>query len=419
MKRSYELKQQIDAKNRQLADLFRAGGDDLNLSDDQVAEIKRLNAEVTDLAKQRDAAVELEAIEAKANAAVQQRGSDREQDRAIQPGRAAERDDQQRTVKDIGTRFMEAARARQEKGLDTRRFSLTLDDYDLTAQMRGQKATMTTSAGFAAPNNRTDVVVLSAQRRPVVADLIPQDTTTLSVIKYMEETTATNAAAPVAEGATKPESTLAFTERSQNVEKIATLLPVTDEQLDDVPTVRQLIDNRLTLFLQLAEETQLLSGSGVSPNLQGFLTKTGIQTQAKGADPAPDAVYKAMIKIAIGSAGTGSDASASGIIFNPLDWQTIRLLRTADGEYLWGSPMDAGPERIWGLPIVQTTAMTQGTALVGDFAMFSHISRRMGIRIDVGYVNDQFARNQQTIRAEQRLSLEIYRAAAFVTVTGL
>lgn len=420
MKRKYELQQEIDAKNQKLASLFEAGGKDLNLNDDQVIEIRQLNAELTDLGKQRDTAAELEDIEARTKQHRAHGPTEQEKARDAQPHREQrEQDEQPREVKAIGERVYAYAKELQAKGLGTRRFALDLDDYDLTSHFRGQKATMTTAAGFAAANPRTSTVVMSAQRRPVVADLIPQDTTDLSVINYMEETTATNGATAVAEGGTKPESALAFTARSENVRKIATLLPVTDEQLDDAPSIRALIDNRLTLFLQLEEERELLSGTGVAPEMQGFLTKTGVQTQAKGTDPTPDAVYKAMVKISIGSGGTGSDASASGVIFNPLDWQEVRLLRTADGQYIWGAPTEIGPERIWGLPVVITTAMTEGTALVGDFALFSHISRKMGIRIDVGWINAQFAQNIQTIRAEERLSLEIYRAAAFCTVTGI
>ncbi len=76
------------------------------------------------------------------------------------------------------------------------------------------------------------------------------------------------------------------------MEKIATTLPVTDEQLSDVPSLRAQIDNRLSLQILQEEEDQLLTGDGSTPNLQGFLTKSGVQTQAKSSDTVPDAIYK-------------------------------------------------------------------------------------------------------------------------------
>jgi HK97 family phage major capsid protein len=410
VKEKYEIAQAMQAKRQRLSELFK-GFPDCTLTTEQAEEADRLNGELKDLGEKFDRAAQLEAIAINNERELQRlKGLPQERERERPAGQR-----QEPSGKSIGQRFAEHATVVAFKGVAKRQFGVAFEDVDpVEALSHGRKTTMSTSAGYAPPNPRTGQVVLSAQRRPVVADLIPQDATDLTVIKYMEETTFTNAAAALAQSGSFAEAALAFTERSNTVEKIGASLPVTDEQLDDVPSVRAVIDNRLILMLQLSEEDELLNGSGTTPHLVGFLNKAGVQTQAKGGDPTPDAVFKAMTKVRY----TGF-ADPTGAIFHPNDWQDIRLLRTADGVYIWGSPADAGPERIWGTPIVQTTAMTENTGLVGDFALYSHISRKMGIQIAVGWVNAQFTAGQQTIRIEERLALEIYRAASFCTVTGI
>jgi HK97 family phage major capsid protein len=231
----------------------------------------------------------------------------------------------------------------------------------------------------------------------------------------MEETTFTNAAAETAEAGTYPEAALALTEQTSPVRKIAVFLPVTDEQLEDVPQVQGYLNNRLPFFLRQRLDGQVLNGNGTAPNLRGFLNVVGIQTQAKGADPVPDAIYKAMTKIRV----TGR-ATPGTVIIHPNDWQDIRLLRTADGLYIWGSPADQGPERIWGLPIVQADSLTEGTALVGDFAGYSELASRRGIEVKVSDSHGTFfVEGKQAVRADFRVALVVYRPEAFCSVTGI
>src|SRR5205823_5127981 len=145
-------------------------------------------------------------------------------------------------------------------------------------------------------------------------------------VLFMEETTATNAAVETSEGSAYPADTFAFTERTSPVRKIAAYLPITDEQLDDVPQVQEYINNRLVFFLRQRLDLQVMSGNGTPPNLTGLVNVAGIQTQAKGADPGPDAIYKGIVKVQV----TGR-AAPSAVLIHPTDYQNVRLLRTAEG----------------------------------------------------------------------------------------
>lgn len=279
----------------------------------------------------------------------------------------------------------------------------------------GLKTLFQTSAGWLPESLRTGQVVDAVTRPLQILDIMPVGQTGMANIVYMLETTRTHAAAERDEGAAAAESTFVLTEQTSPVREIADSIPVTDIQLEDVPMVSSYLDGRLRFGIRQRFDTQIIAGDGVAPNLEGIVNVTGILTQAKGTDPIPDAVYKAMTKVRV----TGR-AVPTHYVTHPNDWQEVRLLRTADGIYIWGNPSEAGPERIWGLPVVQNESLAENTGLVGSFepAWISLFERR-GVVIERGFVGTQFTEGKQTIRGSMRAALVVFRPPAFATVTGI
>lgn len=279
----------------------------------------------------------------------------------------------------------------------------------------GLKTLFETGAGFAPESLRTGRLVEAATRPIDVLDLIPTSPINSPVEKYMLETTRTHASAEKAEGIAYAESTFVWTEQTSNVRKITDSIPVTDEQLEDESQIAGLLDQRLRFGLRQRLDSQVLVGDGTAPNLQGFLDAGFItQTQAKGADPTMDAIYKGMTLVRY----TGR-ANPTAVIMHPNDWQDVRLLRTASGDYIFGSPSTPGAQTLWGLPVALSTAVTEGNAIVGDFANFCRIGEKRGVLVEVGYSGTQFVEGKRTIRASLRACFTVYRINAFCIVTGV
>lgn len=414
-KSARQLTEMLSEKSAELNKVFedhtveKDGEKSYDFTVEQIEDVRKRNDELTDIGKALDETRIIEKMAGDAKAA-----QDRAERTVTRPpfpvgDQDADGRRERRNDKTLGRLFTETKVYQDSSKSHGSHFGADVE-HEL-------KTTMTRAAGFAPANDRTDVVVPFALRRVVVQDYIPEVPTDLDSIRFMEETTFTNNAAETAENAALPESALEYTERSQPVEMLGTYIPVTEQQLEVPEFTQSIIDNRLVVMYRLREEGQILSGNGTSPNILGFLNKPGIQTQAKGGDPTPDAIYKLFTKLRGGS-GAGF-VEPSVLIVHPNDWQEIRLLKDANGNYIWGSPAEAGPERIWGKPVVPTTAISEGTGLTGDFLLFSQLFRKRAIRVEVGLVNDDFIKNKMTIKVTGRISLVIYRAAAFGTVTGI
>jgi HK97 family phage major capsid protein len=325
----------------------------------------------------------------------------------------------QGTVKSLGESVAAVKEIKEIGAWENLRQPFTFNLPDFMFQS-GMKTVMTTAAGYAPANPRTDVVVPFAQRTPRLADLIPVRQTNLRTINYMEETTAlagTNAQVSITEGNLKFENAMAFTAKSAPVETVGTWLPVTTQQLDDVEGIQGIIENRMDLFLRLKEEDLLLNGTGTTPQLIGFqgAAASAVLSQARGVDTNIDAVFKAIQQIRV----TGL-AEPDAVVMHPDNFTPVALYKATTGEYGFDVTVDnAGVVRLWGKVLIQSPVATSGTALVGAFREFSEIWRKMGMTVMVGLNSDDFTKNKRTILGEFREALTIYRQTAFCKVTGL
>jgi HK97 family phage major capsid protein len=273
-------------------------------------------------------------------------------------------------------------------------------------------------------------VVDTLFQRLTISDLFMSGQTSGNTIRYVVEGTATSGAAGVAEAGTKPESTLGLGTRDEPVKKIATILPISEEMLEDAPAIQSYINGRLTLFVRIEEERQLIRGTSGGNEVQGLLTSRNVPVYGGGtaAGNRAEQLFKAMNGMR-GSAFVEPD----WMVVSPSDWEAIRLLKDTANQYYGGGPFlgpyggPQGPvsatgqltganDSIWGKPVYVTGALGAGTAIVGSRES-AQVFRKGGISVEAtNSHSNYFQLNLVAIRAEERLALAVYRPTGFVEV---
>lgn len=267
------------------------------------------------------------------------------------------------------------------------------------------------SVGSLISNDTSPAPVMQPQRRMTIRALLAPGNTASNTIEYDKETGFTNAAAVVAEGASKPQSEIQFEEATAPVRTIAHWMRASVQVLADAPALASIIDQRLRYGLSYVEEQQLLNGSGVGQNLSGLVTEASSYSAAftPASATAIDTLRLAALQVTLAEYG------ATGFVLNPIDWARIELTKDSQGRYIVGNPQGSLAPTLWGLPVVATQAMTADKFLTGAFNMGAQIFDRQDATVEVSTEDgDNFTKNKVTIRAEQRLALAIYRPEAFV-----
>lgn len=319
----------------------------------------------------------------------------------------ARQTEQEQVHASAGERFVNDEQFKSFAGQTRPRGRIIVDVKDITSLTTDA----TGSAGALVNSDRRGLQVELPQRRLTIRSLLLPGTTTSNQIEYEREKLFTNNAAPVAEGALKPQSELQFEDATANVRTIAHWMRTSVQILADAAGLQSIIDQRLRYGLAYAEEQQLLNGSGTGQNLLGLVTAATPYT-APGSLTATSQVD--IIRLMILQAAL-AEYPPNGIVLNPIDWAAIEMQKDDQGRYLIGNPQGTLSPTLWGLPVVATQAMGVDKALVGAFNLAAQIFDRQDATVDVSTEDqDNFVKNKVTIRAEERLAMAIYRPQAIV-----
>ena len=410
MSKVEELRENIAKSREELKTVFDAPAEEGKYSHDQKEKIKGLNEELSgsldELKIEESKAANEKAMEVN-NEVVNELPVVEEADAG---------------VKSIGEQFT-----------DTEAYAKYMSNGVKGVDSQAEFKTTLNTTGYPPESLRAPGILETALRDPnAVIGLFDQIQTDQNAFVYLEETTFTNNAGEIAESGditSANESALAFTERTESIRKIATFLPVTDELLADVSGIQGYVNSRLSTMMKLRMDNQLINGNGSAPNLTGVLNKSGINTFAYGSYTGElrkiGQIYQAITEIR-----KDAFVEPDAIVMHPSDWYDI-VTTTSSVEtsgsrnplfvVAGGFGADAQP-RIWGLKVVASTAIAEGTMLVGKFGGgdAAQIVSRQGVDLAVSDSHsDFFAKNQLAIRLTMRMGFVVYKPTAFCSITAM
>jgi HK97 family phage major capsid protein len=293
-----------------------------------------------------------------------------------------------------------------------------------TVKARALLTSVDTSAGDLTTPLHRGLIEPGLTRPLTVRDLVTVVPVQTDAIEYVKETSRVQAADVVAEATaltgtsgTKPEGGLVFDVVQDTVKTFAEWIPATKRILQDAVGLQSYINAYLVYDLARKLEDEILAGSGAGEHFRGVLNTPGIQTQTVQANENNfDSLRRAKAKIQL-----VARTSPTAVIMHPNDAAELDISKSgaaASPYNYWGAgPYAAvGPVRLWGVPVIESDAIAENTALVGDFAK-AILYDRESTTISVGTAGDDFVRNIVRILSELRAGFGVIRPTAFVTVS--
>ncbi len=280
-----------------------------------------------------------------------------------------------------------------------------------------------TSAGAFVQPDYTGIYEPMGRRPRTLLDLISRRTTGSDLVEFVRQTAKVSQATPVAEsnvttyaGSTgevsgeKPEGAVAFEKVQSPVKTIAVWIPATKRALSDAAQIRSIIDEELREDVLEDLEEEIYGGDGTGEHFTGITNTSGVLTQDWDTD-----LLTTTRKAKTALRTTGRSIPTAWVM-NPADWEAIELLKDGENRYYYGGPINNGEQRLWGVPVVESEAVTEGVAILGNWRKAVLWDREQAsIQVSDSH-EDFFIRNMVAFLCEIRAAFGVIRPSAFIEV---
>lgn len=251
--------------------------------------------------------------------------------------------------------------------------------------------------GYAVPPDFRNEIMRKVMGEASIVGYTDQQTSSSNTITFpIDETTPWQASGGVkvywtGEGQKITESKVALGEANVKLEKIAALLPVTEELLADAPALSRYITSKVPANMGFALNDAIINGDGTGKPL-GFMNSGALLTAAAVASQTADTItYRNIVSMwaRLHSAGK----SKSVWLVNPMVDEQLMMMSfpgsgTAVPVYLPPTGAADSPyARLFGRPVIPTEACAAvgdlGDIVLTDLSQYMTATKTQGMRADV------------------------------------
>lgn len=226
--------------------------------------------------------------------------------------------------------------------------------------------------------------------------------------EYLRQVAHTSNAAIVKPGEEKPVTEPQIEKVRGELHVVAHVTPAIDKYLLlDYDQLASFIGGQLLYGLGRKVEGYVIGGTEAD-GIVGLLNTSGIQSQAFAVD-AVTTLRQALTMLEV----LGHEPGA--FILNPLDWAAIETARATSGSFDLGGPVDRAARKLWGVQVVPSTGVPQGTGLALDLSAATVDKDTQGATVEWSE-GRHFTTNGIVARVEGRFGLSVTRPDGIIKV---